>query len=103
LRRNCQQGDESFVLEVADKLTDSYDRHDAGTSARDIGERLKSSELLIWVYEQTPCSFCRNIALTALIEMGSASADILKEALLDCVEDSRLNAADALAQQGSND
>lgn len=52
--------------------------------------------LVIWGCEHTPCSFCRNLGIDALIESGQAPRRLLEEALHDCDKNTREAAAEAL-------
>jgi len=39
---------------------------------------------LLWVYEQTPCSFCRNGSVSDLLELGLLPPELSGECRDDC-------------------
>lgn len=100
LERNAVAGDEQLVLSSIASLTDDWDLHSVGMDLNDIGKRLESSELLLWAYENNPCSFCREHVVRALIENQLAPEWLLRECLYDCVSDTRELAEGALLGMG---
>jgi hypothetical protein len=46
-------------------------------------------DLLLWVYERTPCSFCRNSAVTDLLQLGPLPAELRIECADDCNDETR--------------
>lgn len=71
---------------LASKPTDEDDIHRFGLSITSIAEKNKTSELkdmLIWVYENTPCSNCRELAVTRLNEIGELKQEMIDECMWD--------------------
>ena len=96
LEKNASAGDEEWILSSVANLTDEWDLHSVGMDLRKIGERLGSSELLLWAYENNPCSFCREHVVRAFLEIQRAPERLLRECLCDCVSDTRELAEAAL-------
>lgn len=49
----------------------------------------EAADCLIWVYEQNPCSFCRESAVDDLIKLGRLPEALATECLDDCVSEIR--------------
>jgi hypothetical protein len=99
----------SFVLDIFEKnfanddariISDSIlaskptedDIHRFGLSITSIAEENKTSELkdmLMWVYENTPCSNCRESAVKRLNEIGALSQEMIDECMWDGSEEIR--------------
>jgi hypothetical protein len=65
---------------------DIEDRHRFGLSITSIAEKNKTNELkdmLLWVYENTPCGNCRDSAITRLNDISALSQDIIDECTMD--------------------
>lgn len=108
----------SFVLDIYEKnftnddaklISDAIltskpakdDIHRFGLSITSIAEKNKSNELkdmLIWVYENTPCSYCREFAIVRLNDIGALSHEMIDECMWDGSEDIR-EFAKVLAKQ----
>jgi hypothetical protein len=67
---------------------------DVDAIARD--RTLDVRQMLAWVYEESPCSVCREIALDLMVDRGAASKEILAEALFDAEGETRRKAAEVL-------
>lgn len=88
-RKNFQNGDERFLLEAVQTLNGEFERHSAGMDFVAIPTELVHADLLVWVWDNTPCSFCRNSALRDLETIGQTPERVIGEALLDCDDDTR--------------
>lgn len=93
---NYRSGDDTAILAAVTPLTDDWDVHGTGLDVLRLSDRLDCRDLLLWVYEQTPCSECRNSALRHLIDRVQAPELVLRECLADCLEDTREIARAAL-------
>jgi len=96
LWNNALPGDEPAILAAIVPLSDDWDVHSVAMDMLKLGKDLDIREHLIWVYENSPCSLCRNSAVRDLIEINQAPDSILQECLLDCDTDLRKLAEDAL-------
>ena len=95
LRSSVAAGDLPVLIEAASRVVDDSDLHRIGLDFLDY-KTVKSEALLNWVYEHTPCSFCRNSAVRDMLQHGFITRIILDECLLDCDPDTRKLAFDAL-------
>ena len=99
---NFGDGDAKLIFEVILKSKPSKDDiHRFGLSISSIaeGNRTKDmKDMLLWVYENTPCSMCRERAVKRLDEIEELSQEIIDECLWDGCEDIREFARD-LAKQ----
>lgn len=98
LQLNAQPGDESTIQDAVRPLTDEYELHSVGSDLLMFKGDLDMESLLTWVYENTPCSFCRNSAVHDLIKSKKAKSELLQECLLDCDPDTREVAEAALKE-----
>jgi hypothetical protein len=109
----------SFVLDIFEKnfenddaklISDAVltskpvkdDIHRFGLSITSIAEENKTSELkdiLIWVYENTPCSNCRKHAAKGLNEIGALSQEMIDECMWDGSEEIREFAKELMKQK----
>gem|GEM_PF-4899910 len=96
LAKNALPEDGPAILEAARTLADVWDIHGVGLDLLQIADRMEATDCLLWVYESTPCSFCRESAVRKLIETGHAPDALLQECFLDCAPDTREMAAKAL-------
>ena len=96
LERNAIREDETEVLSAVKFLTDNWDLHSVGMDLTNLGERIESSEILLWTYENNPCSVCREFTLRALIKLNKSPDWLLRESSFDCLKDTRDLAAEAL-------
>ncbi len=101
LMSSIAPGDEPTVLEAIGKLEDEWDLHSVGLDILQVKVDLDWAGLLNWVYEWTPCSFCRNSAVHDLIKHQLATREMLEECLLDCDQDTREVAETALKELGT--
>jgi hypothetical protein len=95
LRSSVTAGDVPLLIEAASRVADDNDLHHIGLDFLHY-QTVQSEEILNWVYENTPCSFCRNSAVRDMLKHGFETESILDECLLDCDPDTRQLAADAL-------
>ena len=93
---NAMSGDEGPMLAALNSLSDADNVHHAGCDILRIENGIDKRDLLLWIYEHGPCSFCRESAVNDLIQAGQAPDWLLKECLLDCVSDTRELATTAL-------
>ena len=66
--------------------------HRLGYSAMELAEKVPGQELaeaVVWVYEQTPCAFCRYKAVKWLDQLGLLTAEQLRECPYDANDDIR--------------
>lgn len=96
LELNAISKDVEIVMKAVRSICDQDGLHGAGMSLLRIGERLPAAEPLIWVYEMSPCSFCRETAVRQMIKTHQAPREILEECLCDSVDDTREMAANEL-------
>lgn len=75
--------------------------HSIGMSLKSIARRIPEAEPLVaWIYENTPCSFCRGDAFGQLLEANLATTAMIQECLFDCDPGTRER---ALAAQRSSE
>jgi hypothetical protein len=87
LINNYQLGDFKTIESILNKSQDIDFRHEVGIDLIDIIEEQRTTELIdcsLWVYENTPCSYCRQQILEILIELKQIPQNILEECLHDC-------------------
>ena len=89
LTKHALPGDEATILAAIVTLTDDWDVHSVGLDVMNLDGGFDIRELLLWTYENTPCSFCRESAVRGLLEIGRAPPGLLEECQFDCVEDTR--------------
>jgi hypothetical protein len=80
---------------------DAYGLHYWGYSLLDLADKHSDpalAEALRWVYEKTPCSYCRSCALDNLHKMNQLSPEILEECQYDGSEEIRQFARERLEQ-----
>lgn len=99
-KKNYQAGDIKPIMTVLP--TEEVEAiHWAGHELTDLAEAQDLPELtgaMLWVYDRTPCSTCRQAAFTALVRWNRAPAEMLAEARWDCDAQTR-----QLALQGCED
>lgn len=98
MRLNAMPGDEGLLLANAKLLEDPFEIHLGVMSLLGLSPHLKRTEILLWCAETSPCSFCRSNAIEKLVATGEAPTELLEEALLDCVDETRLVAARGLQE-----
>lgn len=91
--KNFTNDDAKLIFDaiLASKPTKD-DIHRFGLSIPNIAEENKASEpkdMLIWVYENTPCSNCRFSAAKRLNEIGALSQEMIDECMWDGSEEIR--------------
>ena len=87
--KNARPGDEDALLAAARLLTDDWEIESAGLDLFRLEKSMVTPAMLLWIYEQAPCSFCREHAVSDLVELNAAPAYVLEECLLDCVDETR--------------
>ncbi len=91
--RNLQPTDVELILTSLRKLKLTDDNaHAAGHRLLDIFDENESSdlcELLDWIYEMTPCSMCREMAVYRMTEVEILNDELVAECLCDVDEDTR--------------
>lgn len=87
LTDNYQSGDVK-VIESALNISQDIDfRHSIGMDLIELVDAQKDPELKacsIWVYENTPCSYCRQQIVEILVKLQQAPRSMLRECLYDC-------------------
>lgn len=97
---NYQEGDSKYIDPILNTVEDKHILHGACMDTIKLFEKHPLKELvnvMLWVYENTPCTHCRNWAVGLLIEKGWLPEKQLNECLHDCVEDTRELAKIALS------
>ena len=100
--RNYLPGDHLIIETALSVVQDRESIHSLGLDVIDLAESQLHPELttsLEWVYEGTPCSNCREYALSALLARDRATDARLQECLWDCSTDTQTLAKDSLASQ----
>lgn len=98
---NYQDGDSSYIETILNDQENENTLHWGGMDVINVFERNPLKELakcLLWVYEKTPCTHCREQAVKLLIDNKLLPSDVLYECQYDCVEDIRV-----MAHKGSGD
>ena len=73
-------------------IIDTTEAHILGSAVCDIADAQPAPELvgcLLWVYRTTPCSNCRERAVSHLIDRRAAPDWLIEECVFDCAEDIR--------------
>jgi len=96
LATNAQPGDEPALLAAAKGLTDDWELHCVGCDLLRLKKDLDKLDILLWMYENTLCSYCRESVVNDLIERDLAPGWLVQECLLDCVAEIREMAAKGL-------
>ena len=84
---NYNPGDFAIIESTLDISQDIEFRHQIGLEIIKILESQKTSELVnccFWVYENTPCSHCRQKIVEILISLQKITPSMIKECLYDC-------------------
>lgn len=101
-RRNYVPGDHKIILAALPDLEmDEQATHSVGLEVLDVAEHQPDPDLALcleWVYEHTPCSYCRLEALRELMNRRRAPAWMLEEAAWDCAKETRDMAREALGR-----
>ncbi len=91
---NYQPGDHHIIEAAIINLTDEQEIHNVCYALIDICKNNMSAELmgcLIWVYENSPCSVCRNDAVVLLKNNLLLPNELQAEYQFDCFEYSKLD------------
>jgi hypothetical protein len=83
---NYQDGDLRLCEQHLDDPSDADEHHDLGRALLALCEAHRIAEAmdcLLYVYALSPCSSCRNSAVTLLIDLGVAPDWLLREAAFD--------------------
>ncbi|MEN6385206.1 MAG: HEAT repeat domain-containing protein [Phycisphaerales bacterium] len=90
LIRNYQHGDSKIIMyALVNSKPDKVDIHSYVGSISDIADMNKTKELkdlLLWAYENTPCTNCREDIVVRLDAIGMLSSEILEECRFDSLE-----------------
>jgi hypothetical protein len=89
---NYQEGDSKYIDPLLNTVWDKDILHGACMDSIELFKKHPLEELvnsMLWVYENTPCTHCRNRAISLLIEKGWLPEIELNECLYDCVKDTR--------------
>ena len=94
LIRSFQDEDIPFIVKSLEKFIggDKDDLHDIVFALRGMSERLSVSQripFLTWVYEFSPCAFCRNIVAETMLEDGTLPDAYRHEMAFDAQTDTR--------------
>ncbi len=102
--RNYQPHDEQLILSALTLLSpDEDEAHSLGSSLLKIRQEntaCTSLDILKWVYESTPCTVCRHIAVEQMAAIGGVPPEIVAECLDDADEDLRHLAKESAVATG---
>jgi hypothetical protein len=101
--KNYQAGDYQSIEMILDNGNDPEAIHSLGLDLINLAEKQSYQELencLLWVYEHTPCAYCRSNVVKILIERNLASEALLLECLWDAFDETRDLAEAALSNKG---
>lgn len=87
---NYKSNDHKYIERVLIKSDDLDFLHDACTNILKVFEENPTPDMqksILWVYENTPCAYCRSRAVELLFEHNIIPANILNECHFDCAED----------------
>jgi hypothetical protein len=99
LIRNYVTGDFGWIRPMLPARAIAEVRHTIGMGLRNLAGEHRDAGLagaLEWMYEHTPCSFCRETAVREIIRRRCAPAELLQECLDDSNEETRARAQRAL-------
>lgn len=109
LQHNHESGDDVLVASIlADASTVDQWRsnvnwiHGAGLDLLElVGKGVLSNHRIVlqWVYDNSPCSLCRNSAVSRLIELGMMPDWMLSECRYDCASSTRIKATTELSRR----
>lgn len=103
---NYVPGDHRFIESAIPVQAETDRIHGFGLDLTKVADEAKDSQLsncLEWLYENGPCSECRYFVVRRLIDFGTAKAELLQECLLDCCDDTRKAAREALGLPADKD
>ena len=90
---NYTSGDAKLIINALNSVKSNLDdAHHLSHSIRNLIDYYRDPKLtdaLIWVYENTPCTICREKMVEKLYEFGKLSDSILHECLYDARENIR--------------
>lgn len=89
---NYKFGDMRNIFKLLSGLSRDHEIHDLGLSVLDLVERNDissndSRDVLLLLYEKTPCSMCRRYAVEQLAKAGSVPSWIVEECRFDADQD----------------
>lgn len=89
LRSNFEPGDFARLERLLDALSDIEETHDLGLSVLEIVSKQErppeARDILLRLYERTPCSSCRNEAVTTLVALDAVPSWMAEECRFDAV------------------
>jgi len=101
---NYKSSDAKLIINALNSVKpDPDDAHNLSLSIRNLSDYYRDPKLtdaLIWVYENTPCTMCREYIVERLYELGRLNDSILRECLYDANEDTREFARKLNSQAG---
>ena len=107
---NYQPTDKELLLDYLDSLTvdlsDKNGWHHIVHSILDVAETENNAmpdEYLLWIYNNSMCSCCREYALDVLESRGSITFEMLMECKMDCNENIREMAKRKLKEKTANE
>jgi hypothetical protein len=93
LVKNFQPDDQALIMAVLSHIAPSDEEaHNMGFSISNICRENASSnlsDLLIWDYENNPCTLCRSYTVTRMLGIGALSPRLISECLHDANEEIR--------------
>jgi hypothetical protein len=102
---NYTSRDAKIIMNALNSVKPNRDEaHDFSHSIINLTDNYKDPQLtdiLMWVYEKTPCTMCREDVVETLYELGKLDVSILNECLYDANEDIR-EFARKLSRQAGN-
>ncbi len=90
LALNYDQQQFDQLVGLLPRTGDAFQIHGLGIDVLEVcGNRPEAAAGLIWMYEASPCSFCRNSAVSDLVEIDRLPPDIAAECRDDCSDETR--------------
>lgn len=94
LRGSFKPGDEPLLWELLNHIAtlDTFDYHDVVLDLIQMTDHLAGIDwqpFMEWVYEHSPCSFCRASSVRWMVEKGSVPPQVREEAPFDAESDIR--------------
>jgi hypothetical protein len=102
LSSNYQSGDHRVIMATLDRFSEHSAIHGIGIAVRKLAEQNQHPDLkptLLWMYETTPCSYCRLHTVELLIARNETPRELLDECRWDCREETRELAENKLNEE----
>ncbi|GAB3254337.1 hypothetical protein [Chitinimonas naiadis] len=97
--KNYLPQDSSLILAALQRLNpDEYEAHSLVLRLLDIFGENRTPELtgaMLWAYEHTPCSLCRNDVVSGLLDIAQLPSHLIEECMHDALDETRERARGA--------